>query len=269
MKVLICEQHNKPGGYCTSFRRGPFIFDAAAHSIGGYSRGHIKKIFQDLDLNIKLEKVDPSDIIILRDKRKISFWSSIEQTISDFQNLFPQESKNIKKFFYFISENDSKLLISMRNVTFKTFLDFYFTNFEIKNILSFPLLGNSSLPPSQLSAFMGIKIFQEFLLDGGYYMQEGYIQRFIDCLVEKFKSFGGELRLSTKVKKIKIINNTATGIILESNKNYLSSKYVISNCDARQTFLQLISPQFLPETFLIKLKKMIPSASGFMIYLGL
>lgn len=29
MKVLICEQHYKPGGYCTSFKRGRFTFDAA------------------------------------------------------------------------------------------------------------------------------------------------------------------------------------------------------------------------------------------------
>ncbi|HDY75934.1 MAG TPA: NAD(P)/FAD-dependent oxidoreductase, partial [Candidatus Marinimicrobia bacterium] len=31
MKVLIAEQHSKPGGYCTSFRRKGFTFDAAPH----------------------------------------------------------------------------------------------------------------------------------------------------------------------------------------------------------------------------------------------
>ena len=29
MKVLIAEQHDKPGGYCTSFKREGFTFDAA------------------------------------------------------------------------------------------------------------------------------------------------------------------------------------------------------------------------------------------------
>ena len=35
MKVLIVEQHDKPGGYCTSFKRQGFTFDAAAHTLGG------------------------------------------------------------------------------------------------------------------------------------------------------------------------------------------------------------------------------------------
>ena len=41
MKVLIAEQHHKPGGYCTSFMRRGFIFDAAAHSFGGYRENGI------------------------------------------------------------------------------------------------------------------------------------------------------------------------------------------------------------------------------------
>ncbi|MCX7794534.1 MAG: FAD-dependent oxidoreductase, partial [Thermodesulfovibrionales bacterium] len=68
MKVLICEQHSKPGGYCTSFKRHGFTFDAAAHAIGGFVNGYMKKIFQDLQLTIELKKTDPSDIIILPDK---------------------------------------------------------------------------------------------------------------------------------------------------------------------------------------------------------
>ena len=39
MKVLIAEQHFKPGGYCTSFKRKGFTFDAAAHSFGSYREG--------------------------------------------------------------------------------------------------------------------------------------------------------------------------------------------------------------------------------------
>jgi len=48
LKVLIAEQHHKPGGYCTSFQRQGFSFDAAAHSFGGYrSDGIVKKVFED------------------------------------------------------------------------------------------------------------------------------------------------------------------------------------------------------------------------------
>ena len=51
MKVLIAEQHHKPGGYCTSFTRKGFTFDAAAHSFGSYRKeGNMYKVIQELDL---------------------------------------------------------------------------------------------------------------------------------------------------------------------------------------------------------------------------
>jgi phytoene dehydrogenase-like protein len=62
MKVLIAEQHFKPGGYCTSFKRKEFTFDAAAHSIGGLTMyGNLAKIFEELgiDQKIKIKKYDP------------------------------------------------------------------------------------------------------------------------------------------------------------------------------------------------------------------
>ena len=31
LRVLLVEQHYMVGGYCSTFRRGPFIFDAATH----------------------------------------------------------------------------------------------------------------------------------------------------------------------------------------------------------------------------------------------
>ena len=55
MKVLIAEQHYKPGGYCTSFKRKSFTFDAAAHSFGGYRYdGNMNEILRGLDLHKRI-----------------------------------------------------------------------------------------------------------------------------------------------------------------------------------------------------------------------
>src|SRR3990172_12590243 len=70
MKVLVVEQHDKPGGYCTSFRRHGFIFDAAAHSFGSYREGgNFRQIVADLGLDklIKIARFNPSDLIIAPD----------------------------------------------------------------------------------------------------------------------------------------------------------------------------------------------------------
>lgn len=269
MKVLICEQHYKPGGYCTSFTRKGFTFDAAAHSFGGYRKdGIVRKVFTELgiDKQLRIKRYNPSDTIITPE-HKISFWSDLDKTIKDFQRAFPDESDSIKNLFYFLVNPDPTYSIRIRNWTFKNLLDKYFKDEKLKAILSFPLFGNGGLPPSLMSAFTGTQIFTEFLLDGGYY-PDGGMQILPDALVDKFEEYGGELRLSCCVKKIKVRNNKVEGIVIEKD-GFLPSNYVISNCDARQTFFNLLEGEVVSKTLLEKLNNMTPSLSMFILYLGI
>jgi len=268
MKVLIAEQHYKPGGYCTSFKRQGFSFDAAPHCFGSYREGGItRKIFHELQVDKKLNVIrpDPSDILMTPDY-KISFWNDLDKTIEEFQTLFPEEGNKIKNFFYLLLDTDPKSFSRMRSVTFKQLLDQYFTNDELKAILSLPFFGIGGLPSFLISAFVGAKLFSEFLLDGGYYPKGG-MQALPDVLTEKFKEFGGELRLSSLVKKIKIRDNKVIGIVIE-NDGFIPSRYVISNCDARQTFFKLLGKEKVEQGFYNRIKKMVPSISNFIIYLG-
>lgn len=269
MKVLICEQHYKPGGYCTSFKRGRFTFDAAPHCFGSYRNGGItRKIFQELEVNKKLNIIrpDPSDILITPDY-KIPFWNDLEKTINEFQTAFPEEGNKIKDFFYLLLDTDPNSFSRMRNRTFKELLDQHFTNDRLKAILSFPFFGIGGLPASMMSAFVGAKLYSEFLFDGGYYPIGG-MQAIPDALVERFKELGGELRLSSLVKKIKVRDNKVVGIVIEK-EGFIPSKYVISNCDARQTFLKLLGKERVEGEFYNKIKKMVPSMSTFISYLGM
>lgn len=269
MKVLICEQHYKPGGYCTSFRRGPFVFDAAADCFGAYRKdGITRKVFEELEIDRKLNIIqfDPPSIILTPDYR-IPFWNNLEKTIEEFQTAFPDERDNIKKFFYFLSNSCAISISKLRNWTFKNLLDYYFANDRLKAILSLPLLAMAGLPPSLMSAFMGVKFFSEFFLDGGYY-PIGCMQMLSDTLAERFKEFGGELRLSSLVKKIRVRDNKVTGIVTE-NDGFIPSRLVVSNCDARQTFLKLLSKEKIERGFYNGIKNMMPSISNFIAYLGI
>ena len=268
MKVLIAEQRNKPGGYCTSFKRKGFTFDAAAHSIGGLRYGIFGKIFEDFDLNKKIEikKFDPPYIIVTPE-HKIALWHNLDKTIQEFQKNFPTEGDSLKNFFYFLVAPELKSLIKMRSMTFKELLDKYFNNHKIKAIIGSLLIWNGGLPPSLISAFIGIKIFKEFILDGGYHCMGG-MQSISDALAEKFVELGGDLMLSCFVKKIVIKDARAKGIIT-SQGDLILSKYIVSNCDAYQTFFKLIGKNHVNSEFKSKLKKMIPSLSAFVLYIGL
>lgn len=268
MKVLIVEQHYKPGGYCTSFKRQGFTFDAAPYCFGSYRKdGSTRKIFADLGIDKKLNIIrsDPSDIIITPDY-KVSFWNDLDKTIEEFQTIFPEENNNIKKFFYFLLKPDLNSFFRIRNWTFQKLLYHYFINEKLKTILAAPLMGIGGLPPSLMSALMATQLFSEFIIDGGYYPVGG-MQTISDVLAERFKELGGELLLSCPVKKIRIKDNKVTGIMLE--KSSILSKFVISNCDARETFFKLLGKEKVGEEFSHKIKSMLPSISSFVLYLGI
>lgn len=267
LRVLIAEQQHKPGGYCTSFRRKGFTFDAAAHSIGGLRQGNLSKIFSELEIDkkINLTKFDPSNVIVTPDHR-ISFWSDTSKTISEFKAHFPDQAAGIDKFFKFLLEPSLESSTNSRNQTFDKLLDNYFSDEKLKGILSFPLILNGGLPPSLISTFIASKIFKEFLLGGGYY-PEGGIQVLSDVLAERFKELGGELRLSCSVNKIETEGNIIKGVRVNGNA-FIASRYVVSNCDARQTFLRLLGEDHLEFDFIEKLNNMTPSLSAFVLYLG-
>ena len=267
MKVIVVEQHNKPGGYCTSFKRHGFTFDAAAHSLGGFAYGNLGNIFREIGLlkKVKFIKFDPSNIVITPD-HKISFRNSVDETIRDCQEAFPSEGKSIHKFFDSVLNPDSKALLGMKNASFKYLLESRFKDNKLMSMLSFPLFGNSGLPPSRLSAFIGVKIFREFLLDGGYYAED-CIQKVPDALSEIIREYGGDLYFSSQVKKIQIRDNRVTGVVLAQG-DFLPSKYVVSNCDARRTFLELLAEAAIDKDFLEDIEKMEQSLSVFSVYLG-
>lgn len=267
MRVLIAERHYKPGGYCTSFTRKGFTFDAAAHSFGGYKYGNLGKIFEGLRIDKKLtiRKFDPSDIVVTPDY-KIFFWADLDKTIDGIQTVFPEEADNIKRLFHFLINPDPMYFAQIRSWTFSKLLDQYITDDKLKAILSFPLYGNGGLPPSRMSAFIGAKIFKEFLLDGGYYPAGG-MQALPDALAERFRELGGELRLSSCVKKIDVVNKTIRGVTLERGE-FIPSRTVVSNCDARHTFFDLIGKNLIEQPFFTHITNMVPSISMFILYLG-
>ncbi len=268
MKVLIVEQHNKPGGYCSSFKRFGFTFDAAAHSIGGCKHGIMGRVFQDLDLErrLKLLRYDPSNVITASDL-KVSFWAKIDDTIKEFQKVFPEERDNIKKFIHFLINPDPKSLLMMRKLTFSDLLDQFFSSDRLKAIFPVPLGGYTALPASRVSAFLGLGIFKESILDGGYY-PEGGMQALSNAMAETFQEHGGELRLSCLVERIAVVNHMVTGVVL-GNDGFVPSRYVISACDARQTFFNLLGDAAVKKEFLNDLDNLVPSSSMFIIYLGM
>lgn len=270
MKMLILEQHSKPGGCCQSFTQDGFTFDVGVHGFGALQEnGRLREVFNDLDLskNIEIVKVEPSDILILPEG-EICIWSELKKTIAEFQEKFPDEAKNIASFFNYVSNTDfMKLYMSLRDKKFIELLDEYFNNSRLKSVLGIPL-GNLGVSYKQISALLAIMLYKEFMLGGGYYPKTGGVQALPNALLKRFKELGGVILLSQKVRNICVKNNAATGVMIDEDR-FIGSRFVVSACDARETYLNLIGAEQIPRELDKMLNTLLPSISTFVVHLGL
>jgi len=265
LKVLIVEQHDKPGGYCTSFTRQGFNFDVGIHYLGGVKKGLLGKIFKEIGVfnYLKFSQFNPTDIIIMPDKT-VEVMSDIQETIKNFKIAFPGEKTNINKFFELMLRKDFfSLYLKFKKHNFAKLLDLFFEDAKLKSTIEV-LLGNMGISAHRISAISGVIFFREFIADPGWY-PDGGIQRIPDILVKIIKRNNGKIILSKKVEKVVIKNRAVKGVILEGEE-FINTNAVISNADAEETFSRLVTIGTREEKLL---KSMQVSPSIFCVYLGL
>ncbi|MCU0665846.1 MAG: NAD(P)/FAD-dependent oxidoreductase [Candidatus Omnitrophica bacterium] len=265
LKVMIVEQHDKPGGYCTSFQRKGYTFDAGGHYLGGIRNGMLGKVLTEIGVMdvMKFNQFNPVDTIIFPDS-SVHIYADIEDTIMDMQKVFPKEKNNITNFFKFILDKDFlSIYKKIKRLSFQLVLDEYFEDNRLKAKFEV-LLGGLGLPSDKVSAVSATLLFRETVCDPGWYPKKG-LQSFPDLLSDIIRSNGGKIIFGKKVAKILCENNEAKGVVLNDGVKFLSNA-VISNADAIQTFTKLIDLESKEKQLGIDY---IISPSAFFVYLGL
>ena len=257
-KVLVLEQHDRPGGWTHSFTLEGYRFSPGVHYIGDLQEGGgLRRIYDGLGVSQDLSFVELNpngyDHIVVGDKQ-INFPKGKENLIAELKRNFPQEAQGIDGYF-----NDLLGMINgLRNVgnvakplqaargagnvlkwmraTGADLINAHITDPVLRGVLA-GQSGDHGLPPSQVSAFMHAGITHHYL-EGGYYPLGGAftIPR---AFVRALKRAGGEIRLKSRVKRIMLEGRKVIGVELESGEEILAD-VVISNADPEVTFGKLI-----------------------------
>lgn len=268
ISVLVVERHYRAGGYCTSFSRNGFKFDAAVHYLKGCKKGFpIGNLINDFNLLDKMSfnKIDPSDTLIAPDF-EISIHNNLNATIESFVRNFPKEKNNIEKFIRFITElNVLEMLKHTRGKSFSDVLVNFFNNKKIIAIFDM-YLGNLGLPAKSVSATSACVFYRELFLDSGYYPKGG-MQTFVDALVNTLREYGGDFLLSSTVEKIRIKNQKTTEVLLNTGDSFIS-KAVVANCDMNLLYGEIIDDELVANEKKIA-HELTPTVSAFIVYLGL
>lgn len=274
LKVFIAEQHYAVGGCCSFFKRKGFTFECGAHSLGSCRKpdGHLYQIFKELGVYdlLDINRADCSDTVVTKN-HTINFSKDANQMAENLSKEFNGYSRQIYDFFNEIDALNSKSFMKYyskyKSISFDEYLSKFFNQSDIKEILSI-FLGNLGVASDQISAITALSLYKEYLLDGGYYVSKGGMQRLGDVLKENFQKNGGEISLRDRAIKIHVENESVTGVETEK-EGLLSAHYVISTTGIKQTFFQLIDRKWLSDNFYSQVKNLKASVSALILYLGL
>ncbi len=275
-KVLVCEQHEVPGGWTHSFTLEGYRFSPGVHYIGGLQPGgSLRRMYEGLGVSQDLAfcEINPDgfDHIVIGDEQ-LDIPKGKENFANRLKERFPEQAIGIDGYLdtaEALTDNLSQLgKIKNPGDVVKAagsanqILKWARRSGQdlIEHFISDPLLqgflagqsGDHGMPPSQVSAFVHAGIVTHYF-EGGYYPVGGAfaIPR---AFVRALKRAGGEIRLNTSVNRILVEGKKIIGVQL-SDGTEIRSQYVVSNADPEVTFGKMIGREHLSKRLLRKLER--------------
>jgi len=290
-KALVLEQHSKPGGYATTFKRpGGFVFDASLHSTATGERSGLANLipgFPEIE-DVKFvphpslfRLIYPDYDFRIRQKNPQAFFDTlcgffpeekegllgllgdmkgVTEDISRYQAVQgPPNMATFPKEFPFLFRTFSK--------TWGQVVDTRLKDPKAKALVSF-CCGYYGLPPSKLACFYYAIPTYGYLSQGGYY-PVGKSQAISDALVKFIETRGGKVQLRTSVEGIVTKDHAAVGVRASDGKVY-DGRVVVSNANAYDTFHSMMpgEAEFLKD-FLGRMDRYKVSFSIYQVFLGL
>ena len=290
-KVLVLEQHDKPGGYATSFKRpGGFEFDVSLHSTGAGERNGLHDLipgFPELTVDFVPHPALYRAIFPQHDVRVPN--RNLPEYVAYLQKSFPSESEQIATLFHEmgqLTDELGRLSASNGKVDYSRFpvdfpivyrysastwgqiVDAKLKDPRLKGIVS-SLWGYYGLPPSKLASIYYAAPTYSYLTGGGFYPR-GRSQPISNAFVDFIEKRGGHVLLNTRASQILTKDDAAYGIATADGHQY-TARAVISNASAYDTFHTLVQGEMRNpmKEYLAKIDAYSISLSSFQVFLGL
>ncbi len=286
LKVLLIEQHFMVGGYCSTFRRKGFTFDAATHfyPLLGNTSTITGSLLSELGITTEWAKMDPVDCFHFPDGTRFSVPADFESYLHNLKSEFREEAENIDKFFALVRKTyliglmryfrnvSSDRIAPYQDLTIRDVLDQYFRTEKLKLLLTGDI-GHWGSPPSRTSFVFDSMLRLSYFL-GNYYPRGGS-QVFVDELAQRFEEAGGHILMNSMVRRVLIRNQTAWGVEVETGSlrnritRHIPADIVVSNTDMRHTLERLIGPELLDPDYLAPITQLRPTHPCFLVHFGL
>jgi len=286
LRVLLAEQHYMVGGYCSTFKRGAYTFDAGTHfyPLLGNPATITGELLDDLGVPTKWIKMDPVDHFHFPDGSSFSVPADFDEYYEKLKREFPHELTAIDRFFavareaylsgllhYFKGRTHSRFE-SLRAMTVREMLDQYFKDQKLRLLLAADCAHWGSRPSRTSFVFDAMLRLSYFL---GNYYPVGGSQAFADDLACRFEEQGGHILMRARVGRIMIERGTAVGVEIQLGPSrarrqiHVLAGQVISNADLVLTLEEMIGAEHVGSNYIKSVKKLTPTMPCYLVHIGL
>lgn len=270
---LVCEKHNIPGGFATSFVRGRFEFEASLHEFNGIGTvenpGSSRKLFEELGVADKIDWIQIKDayrLISIREGYDFVMPFGLENFIEACGKLCPDGDKYARRFLELCEQVKSAMGYLSESkgrpdpkVLMEKYPDYLrcgsYTVGEVYEALNFPqiIIDNFNAYWSYLGADVNNLTFL-------HYANMLYSYVTMGACVPKLRSHELSLAFETRIHELggDIFYNSEVTKILTDDKGHVSgveladgtryeTRHVIANCSPHLVYGKLLEPSAVPE----------------------
>ena len=286
MKVLLLERHYMLGGFCSTFRRKGFIFDAATHfyPLLGNPSTLTGKILSSLQVPTEWIKMDPVDQFHLPGLPVFAVPSEFGPYVERLKEWFPDERERIDAYFaelkqaymygllYYFRGVANERAEKLEKYSMAGKLDEHFRDPRLKILLmgDAPHWGSS---PDRTSYVFDAMLRLSYFL--GNYYPKGSSQKFADDLGRVLVQNGGKILKCAEVHRILAENGKCKGVQVrtvskrEPEEFEFEAPVVVSNADALHTYRDLIGEEHRSTWMLDQIRSQKPTFACFLTHIGL
>ena len=286
LKVLLVEQHYMVGGYCSTFRRGPFTFDAATHfyPLLGNPMTITGSVIAKLGSRTRWVKMDPVDHFHFPDGSSFSVSADFDEYVDELKATFPHEADALDRFFvkvregylygllYYFRGRAHERLEPLRRLTLLEVLERDFKDPKLRLLLVADCAHWGSRPSRTSFVFDSMLRLSYFL---GNYYPEGGSQVFADDLARIVQDAGGDILMRAMVERIVVEHGAAVGVEIATGLGAarhtvrVTARHIVSNSDLTFTMEKLLGAGVVGEAAIAQVRSLRPTNPCFLVHLGL
>lgn len=290
LRVLVVEQHYMVGGYCSTFRRAGYTFEAATHfyPLLGNPETLTGRLLEEIGCQTEWVRMDPVDTFHLPDGSRFDVPADYDTYLAKLHAEFPHEREALDSFFAAVREcylhgllvyfrgrpiERAPALAPYRDLTLREALDRWFRDEKLKLVLAADCPHWGSRPERISFVFDSMLRLSYFL---GNYFPKGSSQAFVDDLALRLEEKGGHVLTSAYVRRIRVERGQAQGVDLTvlrgpfARRTFpIAAGAVISNADLLLTLEKLVGPEHVDPEVLAGIWSLRPTFPCWLTHIGL